>query len=189
VTILVTKKIKGKEWFSIIAPKYFGEKELGKAIAPSAETFLGKKLIVSAIDLTNDFSKYYMKLSFRVVSVDGNRVLTEFDGSECMRDYISRMVLRRVRRVDAIQDLTTKDGKKIRVKGLVVIFRRVKSSIQKTVRRKLEEITKDIVTNSTLEEFVNRMLSDEIKNEVLRELRKIYPVRNFEIRKTEVFKK
>lgn len=185
---MAIKKIKGKEWFSIILPKYFDGKEIGKSLASSPENLLNKRVIVSAVDLTNDFSKYYLKLSFRVNSINGNQALTEFDGSECLRDYISRMVLRRVRRIDSIQDLTTKDGKKIRVKGLAIIYRRVKSSIQRSVRKRMESLLENIVTNSTLEEFVKKMVSSEIKDMVFKELGKIYPIRNFEIRKTEVLK-
>jgi len=185
---LVIKKFKGKEWISLIAPPYFNEKEIGRTLSAEPETIIGRKTSVSAVDLTNDFSKYYLKIIFRVNKIVENKALTEFAGSECLRDYISRMVLRRVRRVDSIQDLTTKDGVKIRVKGLAIISRRVKSSIQKSVRRNVEKMMKEIVENSTLEEFVKKILSDEIKNRILQELRKIYPIRNFEIRKTEVLK-
>ena len=45
---------------------------------------------------------------------------------------------------------------------------------------------KDIVKSLTLDDFVKKMLANEIKAKVLKECRKIYPVRNFEIRRTEL---
>lgn len=183
---MAIKKAKVKEWFSIIAPKIFDEKEIGRTTTSDPKTLINRRIILSAIDLTNDLAKYYLKLSFKINKIDGNKALTEFDGSECLRDYISRMVVRRVRRIDAVQDLITKDGKKIRVKGIAVIPRRIKSSIQKNVRNKIKELVKAEIENSTLEEFVRKIFSDEIKNKILKEARRIYPVRNFEIRKTEV---
>ena len=126
-----------------------------------------------------------MKFFFRIKKVEGDKAFTEFDGSECMRDYVSRMVVRRVRRIDTVQDLVTKDGKKITVKGLAV-SRRIKSNIQKTIRVKVKEMIKAEVESSTFDEFIRGILSDELKNKILREGRKIYPIRNFEIRKTEV---
>lgn len=180
------KAKKQKEWFKIIAPKYFGEKEIGKSLAADPNSLIGKRLTLSAIELTDNFSKYYLKITFKVNQINGQNAFTDFDKSECMRDYISRMVLRRVRRIDTVQDLTTKDGRKIRVKGLVIIGRRIKSSIQTKVSNKVKDILKANVEGSTLEGFVKQMISDDIKNQILEEVRSTYPLRNFEIRKAEV---
>jgi small subunit ribosomal protein S3Ae len=183
---LAVKKAKAKQWFLITAPKYFGEIEIGKTTASEPQSLINRRIAVSAMDLTNNLGKYYLKFIFKINNVIEDKALTEFDGSECLRDYISRMIVRRVRRVDTVQNLITKDGKKIRVKGIAIIRRRIKSSIQKTIRSRIEELLKTEIQNLTLEEFVKKILSDEIKNKILHEVKKIYPVRNFEIRKTEV---
>jgi small subunit ribosomal protein S3Ae len=183
---MAVKKGKLKKWFVIIAPKYFGEKEIGTTLASEESSLIGRRIEVSPVELTNDMSKYYMKLIFKITKVEGEKAFTEFDGSECMRDYISRMVLHKVRRIDVIQDLVTKDGKKIRVKSLAIARKKMTSSIEKVVRKEIEKMMKEIVENSLLEEFVKKILSDEIKNKILKEIKKIYPLRNFEIRKTEM---
>lgn len=184
---MAVKKAKGKEWFTIIAPKVFNEMEIAKTMAADGSSLVNRRIAIGLIELTNDFSKYYMKFFFRIKRVEGDKAFTEFDGSECLRDYISRMVLRRVRRIDTVQDLVTKDGKKVRVKGLAVISRKIKSTVKKTVGVKIKEIIKKEVESSTLDNFVRKIISDNIKKKVLREGRKIYPIRKFEIRKTEVF--
>jgi small subunit ribosomal protein S3Ae len=181
---LVTKKT--KEWFTIIAPKFFNEKEIARTIAGDANTLIGRRIILSLAELTNNYNKFYMKFIFKINRIEGNKAFADFDGSECLRDYISRMILRRTRRIDTVQDLNTKDGVKIRVKCLAVIPRRIKSSIQVKVRNKIKEELKKEVEAITLEDFVKKIISDEIKMKILTEARKIYPVRNFEIRKTEV---
>lgn len=180
------KKAKTKKWFSIISPNYLGERELGKVLASDENSLIGRKIEVSAVELTNDFNKYYLKLKFRIFKIENDRALTEFDGSECSQDYISRMVLHHVTRVDNVQDLTTKDGIKIRVKSLTVVARRVSTKIKKTVRKKVGEIIEDFVKNHTLEDFVKTLLTDEFKNRTLQILKKIHPVRYFEFRKTEI---
>lgn len=177
---------KAKGWFTILAPKIFNERELAKTVALDPNSLINRRISVSLMELINDFSKYYMKFIFRIKRVEGEKAFTEFDGSECLQDYISRMVLRRVRRVDTVQDLVTKDGKKIRVKGLTIIPRRVKTAIKKAVRSKVEETIKTEVEGSTLEEFVKKIISDEIKVKILKDARKVHPIRNFEIRKTEI---
>ncbi len=183
---MATKKASSKEWYTILAPSYFGSKEIGKTLTNNPERLVGRIVTINSIELTGSYTKYYLKLSFIIDKVNGGTALTEFYGSECLRDYLSRMVLRRVRKIDRVQDLVTKDGKKIRVKSLGVIGRRVKSSIQLKVSVKIKELLKEIVENSTLEELVDKIVSDEIKNRVLQNVRGTYPLRNFEIRKTEV---
>lgn len=182
----MVKKTKGKEWFTIVAPKVFNERELAKTMAADPNSLVNRRIAVGLIELTNDFSKYYMKFFFRIKRVEGGKAFTEFDGTECLRDYISRMVLRRVRRIDTVQDLMTKDGKKIRVKGLAITSRKINSIVQKTVRKKIKEVIKTEVEGSKFDDFIRKIISDSIKKKVLREGRKIYPIRNFEIRKTEV---
>lgn len=183
---MVTKKTKAKEWFTIIAPKIFDEREIGRTMTSDPKSMVGRKLILSMMELTNNFDKFYMKITFRITKIEGNKAYTIFDGSECLRDYISRMVLRRSRRIDTIQDLKTKDGFNMRVKCLAIISRRIKSNIQLKIRNQIKEKIKKEVESLTLEEFVNKIISDEIKKKILREERRIYPVRNFEIRKTEM---
>ena len=180
------KKGKAKKWFSIISPKVFGEIEIGKTLASEPENLIGRRLTISAIEVTNDLRKYYLKLSFRITRVEGENAYTEFDGSECTRDYISRMIVRRVRRIDTVQDVVTKDGVKIRVKCIIVVHKKAKTSITKTIRKKVEELIEEIVKNSTLDDFVKGLINDEIKKRIVAEIRKIYPIRHFEIRKTEV---
>ena len=181
-------KLKGKQWFTIVAPNYFGEKEIGKIISSTSASLIGKTVNLNAVELTNDINKYYIKLKFKINSVDGDKAFTQFHGSECMQDYISRMVLHRIRRIDSIQDLTTSDKVKIRVKGLTIVSKKMNSSIATKIRQFISNLIKKQVEESTLEEFLQKMLSNELKNKVLREGRTIYPIRNFEVRKTEIIK-
>ncbi len=183
---MAVKKAKAKQWFKIIAPKMFGEKEIGTTLSFTPENLVGKNISLTAIELTNDMSKYYIKFNFKITRVDGDRALTEFYGSECMHDYVSRMVVRHIRRIDTVQKLVTKDGVKITVKTLATISKKATSSIEVKFREFISNMMKDIVKNLTLEDFVKKMIANEIKAKVLKECRRIYPVRNFEIRRTEL---
>jgi small subunit ribosomal protein S3Ae len=185
---LAVKKSKLKQQFALIAPKVFGNKEIGTTFAAEPAQLIGRKVIVSAIDLTNNFSKYYVKFILAITKVDGKNAFTEVVGSECLRDYIARMVVRRVRRIDTVQNLETKDGVRIRVKGITIIGRRVKSSIQKQVRTHVSKMIEEFVKQSTFEEFIKKVISDEIKNKILKDVSKTYPLRHFEIRKFETLK-
>lgn len=182
----MVKKTKAKEWYTLIAPKIFKEIELGKIMVSDSEKLVGRKTTFSVMEITDDMNKYYMKFIFRINRIEGKKAFTEFSGSECMRDYISRMVLRRVRRIDVIKDFKTNDGTLIRVKGLAVISRKAKSSIQKKIRARMQDLLKEEVESISIDDLIEKIISDETKTKILAELRRIYPIRNFEIRKTEV---
>jgi len=179
-------KAKVKEWYSIISPKIFGEVEVGKTLSSDPEKLVGRRIKISLLELTNNYNKFYVKFIFRIKRVEGTKAYADFDGSEVMQDYISRMILRRVRRIDTVQDLRTKDGINIRIKGLAIISRRIKSSIMGRIRNQIRDMMKDEVENSNFDDFVENIISDELKGRILRTTRQTYPVRNFEIRKTEL---
>ena len=183
---LVKKKAKVKEAYTIISPKVFGEKEIGITFASEPKQLIGREVILSALELTENVNKYYLKFLFKINRVEGNKAFTEFHGTECLQDYISRMVVRRVRRIDTVQDILTKDGVKLRVKSICVLSRKAKSSVQKSVSSKIKEVIKQEVESKNLDDFIKSLISDEIKTKVLVESRKIYPIKNFEIRKVEV---
>jgi small subunit ribosomal protein S3Ae len=183
---MATKKSKAKEWFSIIAPKLFDNRELGRVMVTEPEQLVGRRISLSLLELMNNYNKFYMKFIFRVSRVDGTNAYADFAGSEVLRDYVSRMVLKRVRRIDTVQILETLDKRKITVKGLAIVSKKVKSSIEKIIRSQIKDMLKKIISEKSLDEFIISLTTDELKNFVLHEARKIYPVRNFEIRKTEV---
>jgi len=181
----MAKKLKGKGWYTIVAPKIFGEKILGETPAGDPNTLLNRKIEVSLINLINDPSKYYLKFRFRVNKIDGNRLLTEFDGLECLRDYISRMIRHGVKRIDTVQDLVTKDKKKIRVKTLILTSRRAKKEIEVAIRKFVKDKLKKQIESMTLDEFIESVTNDSIKKSIMNEGSKIYPLNVFEMRKVE----
>jgi small subunit ribosomal protein S3Ae len=181
----VPKSKKVKVWLKLITPEFLGKKELGEIPANEPEAAKGRRVILSAIDVLGDFNKYYLKFIFKVGEVDNQNAYLYFDGIECTRDYIARMIRRRVDRIDFVIDKVTKDGVKLRIKTLAVT-RRVSSEIKTKIRKKIEEILDKEVPNLTMNEFVLKVLSDEFRNFIISSLHKIYPVRHFEFRKIEV---
>ena len=183
---MAKQKTKAKEWFSLIAPRLFGEREIGKTMVTDPDKLTGRRISLTLLELTNNYDKFYMKFTFKIKKVEGDKAFVEFDGSEVLQDYISRMILRHVRRIDTVQDLTTKDGVKVRVKGLAIIPRRIKSSIMGRIRNQIREMVEEDVTNSNFDDFIEKIMNDELKGRILQTARRTYPVRNFEIRKTEL---
>ena len=179
------KSRKTKVWLKLILPEFLGKKEVGEIPANEPEATKGRRVILSAIDVLGDFNKYYLKFIFKVGEVDNQNAYLFFDGLECTRDYIARMIRRKVDRTDLVVDKTTKDGVTLRIKTIVVT-RRVPSGIRTKMRKRIDEILSKEVPELTMDDFILKVLSDDFKNSIISTLNKIYPVRHFEFRKIEV---
>ena len=181
----MAKKLKGKEWYTIVAPKIFGEKVIGQTPVGDPQSLKKRVITVSLINLVSDPSKYYLKFSFKVKEIKEKKALTEFHGFEVLRDYISRMIRHGILRIDNIHDITTKDGVKIRVKTITLTSRKAKKIIEINLRKFIHEKLEKEISDMNLHEFIKRILDDSLKKELINEGSKIYPIYNFEMRKVE----
>ncbi|MFN6991703.1 MAG: hypothetical protein ACK4MM_03155 [Fervidobacterium sp.] len=182
----MAKKIKGKDWFTIIAPKIFNEKVLGETPADDTKKLISRTIEVPYITLTNDMSKFYIKVKFRITKVDNNKAYTEVAGMECLRDYLARMIRHGINRIDTIQRLKTQDGRNVAIKCITVTNKRVTKGIEKKISDFVKKVIEKSVTESKLDDFLSKIFSDSLKNKILKEGSKIYPLRNFDVRRLEV---
>ncbi len=179
----MAKRLKGKEWYEIVSPKLFDNKVIGETLAGDPKTLIGRKIESPLINLIDDLSKYYYKVFFKIKEVKENKVYTEFDSLECLRDYIMRIVRQRIERVDIIQDLETKDKIKVRVKTITIVNRRVSKNLEKSISEFIKKEIEKEVSSNNLDDFVKQIIEDKIKNNILKKGSKIYPLREFEVRK------
>ena len=181
----MAKKLRGKEWYVLVAPNLFKEKEIGETPVGDPKTLIGRKVDVHLINLIDDLSKYYIKFYFKVKEIKGEKAYTEFAGFECLRDYISRMIRYGIKKIDTIQDLTTSDKIKLRVKTVTITSKKMKKSVEIELKRFVEEKMKKNVETNKLDEFIEKTVNDNFKYSLINEGSKIYPIRMFEIRKVE----
>ena len=181
----MAKKLKGKEWYTLVSPKVFGEKVIGETPVGDPKTIKDRVISLSLINLTNNPSKYYFKFSFKIKDVKDKKCSTEFHGFQCLRDYISRMVRHGVLRIDNNHVITTKDGVKLRVKTIALTSSKGKKEIEIALRKFIKEKLEKDISNSTLDDFIRKVLDDSIKRPIITEGSKIYPIYKFEFRKVE----
>jgi len=95
-------------------------------------------------------------------------------------------VRRRTTRIDGIFNVTTKDGYKLRVMGMVIAIRRIQSSQERAVREVMENLIRKKAEELTFTEFVLEAVNGKMGAELAREAKKIYPLKRAEIRKIKV---
>ncbi|MFC2143199.1 hypothetical protein ACFLQN_02265 [Candidatus Aenigmatarchaeota archaeon] len=175
-----------KKWFQIIAPDMFRNKPVGETFAFDGNQLIGRKIEVSLVTLMKEYSRFYVKMIFQIDRVEEDKAYTRLVGHDVMRERIYRMVQRRTRRVDVVQDVKTKDNFDMRIKTMIILNRRVNTSIKHTARAKAFDLVEKISQKYTMEELMQFIIRGELQKTLKKECSKIYPVSQAEIRKTEI---
>ncbi|MGB9676330.1 MAG: 30S ribosomal protein S3ae [Candidatus Bathyarchaeales archaeon] len=182
----VRDKWRSKAWYTVLAPPYFGNVELGSVPADEPEKLIGRVIDSTLYDITNDFAHQYLKMYFQITEVDGKTAKTMFKGHEYARDYLRSLVRRRTTKVDGIFNVTTKDGYKLRLATSAFTLSRIKTSQEKALRAIMEKIIKEKATNLTLDQFAQEIVLGKIASDIYNEAKKIVPLRHVGIRKSKL---
>lgn len=182
----VKDKWKAKQWYTVRAPPMYNAGVIAETLADEQEKLMGRVAEATLQDLTGDFSKMHVKMRFKVAAVRGNECATKFAGHELTSDYIRRLTRRKHSKIDAVVDVTTKDGFRMRVKPLAVTDRRAQSSAEQEIRR----IAVSVITAAAAEKdhpaFIKEVVNGDLAQVIYNQARKIYPLKRVEIRKSEV---
>ncbi len=181
----MASKLKGKEWYRIVAPAFFGEFVIGETMAMDPEKLIGRIIETSLLDVLDDPTKYYFKFLFKIDQIEGKKAITKFVGHDTTRDYLARIVRKRTSRIDTNDTIQLKDNT-FKIKTVAVSNRKVSQSLKVDIRKNIREIIKKEVSEMKTEEFVRAMIDGKIQGKIKRAISKIYPLRYFEIRKTEM---
>ena len=181
-------KWREKVWYTIHAPAYFDEKEIGTTPAASPDKLIGRTVKPTLYDLTGDFDQIHVKLRFKVLEVKGQQALTVFHGHEWGSDYLRGLVRRGTTRIDWIGPILTKDDYLMRISVIVFTTTRAKTSQEHSVRKAAEKVIRAHAKKHTFDELVQKVVLGELATEVHEEVKKIIPIRQCEIRKSKVLK-
>jgi small subunit ribosomal protein S3Ae len=182
----VRDKWRGKAWYMVVAPSFFGNIELGSVPAAEQEQLIGRVVEATLYDITQDFSHMYLKMFFQVSELDGKTAKTVFKGHEYSRDYLRSLVRRRTTKVDALLNLTTKDGYKLRIAISALTLSRIKTSQEKVIRGIMQRTIKEKSAALTLDQFVQEMVLGKIASDIYNESKKVAPLRHVGIRKSKL---
>ncbi|MCK5024299.1 MAG: 30S ribosomal protein S3ae [Thermoplasmata archaeon] len=179
-------KWKSKIWYDIMAPDMFNRQKVAETFADDPEKIIGRVARVTVQDITGDFSKMHIKMSFKINDVRGTEAHTYFVGHDMTSDYVRRMTRRRKSKIDTIVDAKTRDGYIIRLKPLAISNNRVRSSQQSAIRLTMENVIGEFATNKNLDEVVKAIISGQLAKQAAIACKPIQPLQRVEIRKSEI---
>lgn len=169
-----------------MSPSYFGGVELGTLPSDDPSKLVGRVVDVTLYDITNDFAHQYLKMYFQVTEVDGKTANTIFRGHEYSRDYLRSLVRRRTTRVDAVLEVTTKDGYRLRLSVCAFTLTRIKTSQEEAIRDVMKRLVEEKAGALTFDQFVQETVLGKIASDIYNEAKKIAPLRHVGIRKSKL---
>jgi small subunit ribosomal protein S3Ae len=182
----IKDKWRGKSWYTVISPPYFGGVELGSLPADEPAKIVGRVIDSTLYDVTDDFAHQYLKMHFQVDNVEGKTAHTVFKGHEYSRDYLRSLVRRRTTRVDGLFNVVTMDGYKLRLAVSVFTLSRIKTSQEQTIRAIMQEVVEKKASELDFDSFVQEVVLGKIASDIYNEAKKVAPLRHVGIRKSKL---
>ncbi|HUJ84332.1 MAG TPA: 30S ribosomal protein S3ae [Candidatus Acidoferrales bacterium] len=182
----VKDKWRGKAWYMVVAPSFFGNVELGSIPAEDPKLLIGRVVEATLYDITADFSHHYLKMFFQVNEIDAKTAKTLFKGHEYSRDYLRSLVRRRTTKVDSLINLTTKDGYKLRIAVSALTLSRIKTSQEKIIRKIMDRTIHEKAEALSLDQFVQEMVLGKIASDIYNQAKEVAPLRHVGIRKSKL---
>ncbi|MEA3557873.1 MAG: 30S ribosomal protein S3ae [Candidatus Thermoplasmatota archaeon] len=183
-------KWKAKQWYSIIAPDLFNRAKIGETLADDPSKLIDRTIEVTLQDLTGDFRMMHIKLKFKIIDHTTSEAFTKFLGHDLTSDFIRRQTRRKRTKMEGVFDIQTKDGYKVRLKPMAISDKRIQSSVQYHIRKKMQEILDDIAEKHTFSEVASLALTSDrdrsLVSMIQSNCKKIYPLRRVDLRKMEV---
>jgi len=182
----VRDKWRGKSWYTVLAPSYFGNIELGAVPASEPEKLVGRVIDSTLYEVTNDFAHQYLKMRFQIIEVDGKTAHTMFKGHEYSHDYLRSLVRRRTTKVEGIFDVTTKDGYNLLVAVCAFTLSRIKTTQEHAMRAIMEKVIREKASTLRLDQLAQEMVLGKIASDIYNEAKKIAPLRHVGVRKSKL---
>lgn len=177
---------RSKEWYDILSPSIFGTTKIGETLASDPEKVKGRVLETTLGDLVDDFSKSHVKTFFKVKSVEDSKAKTEFIGHDMSREYVRSQVRRRSTKVDCITDITTSDGRKVRITAIAVTLQRVQNPQREAVHAAMDEYIKERASDYDFDQLAQQMVLGKFASDIYKEIKEICPIRRVEVKKSKL---
>lgn len=183
------EKWKTKTWFKVLAPEMFGGGEIAETPADEPQKMIGRIVPVSLHDLTGDFSKSHIKMTFIINNLRGNEAITIYQGHTLTSDYVRRMTRRKHSKMDGVYDVQTRDGYVVRIKSMAITEKRIQSAQEKLLRKLTGGTITKIGSSSTLAELIKAVISGDLAKSIFKACKPIYPIKRVDISKSRILRR
>jgi len=201
----VVDPFKRKQWYQVKAPGMFthsfvGRTPVNKTVGNkfSSDALKGRVFKVSLGDLNADEELSYKTIHLIAEDVQGEDVLTNFHGMSFASHKLKSLIRKWRTLIEAVVDLTTSDGYKIRLFIIGFTKRRpnqkkvtayATSAQVRQIRKKIFEIVKRESADTDLRNLFKKLILETISTRIEAETTGIYPLHNVYVHKLKILNK
>ncbi|MCW3128636.1 MAG: 30S ribosomal protein S3ae [Methanophagales archaeon] len=177
---------KAKQWYTVLAPKMFGDVKAGETVADEPSKLIGRKIEMTLGELTDKLIKNSnLKLLLEIDEVNHNMAYTKFIGHKMDNGYLRSLARKGISKIDSRIDVVTKDGEELCVKSACFTLKRASGLQVKLIRKVMEEIILSRARNLELNKYIQEIILGKLSSDIYKAAKKVYPLRRVEITKTE----
>lgn len=175
-----------RDLVTIYSPPYFGGREIGQTFTSGGAQMQGRVVETSLYAITDDFSKQYLLMRFKITDITDSSAETMFYGHEYGREYLRSLVRRGSTRIDGVFKVTTKDGYGVRVTTTAFTVGRTRSVKKRAIRRVMSDVVQRSAARLTLDQFAQELVLGKTASEIYNDARKIALIRHVGCTKSKV---
>jgi small subunit ribosomal protein S3Ae len=177
-----------KTFYEIKAPEVFKEIRVAETLSSHPMQLKGRTIKLSLKEIMPNSQKDYFDVKLRLLDPKEGYIPTELISHETARDFITSVVRRGRSKISLIIDVKTKDAHEIRVKCFAITLKKTYTTIQKEIRKIMKKIIEEEAKGTSYYQFMLEIFENKLQGKVIKEIKRIYPIRVFEIYKTELLK-
>lgn len=181
-------KWKKKRWYKIVAPKAFREVVLGESFVLEASSLVGKTVKANLMNITGNARKQNINVKFEVTEIQNDKALTKVVSYEMISSAIKRLVRRKRDKVELTPVFESSDKVKFRIKPIIVTRSNCANSIHTQMRKLVMADLAEYAVKNTFEQTIYDILAGKLQSGFKSKLKKLYPVRVFDVRAIEIVK-
>ncbi|MFA5077067.1 MAG: hypothetical protein WC488_01430 [Candidatus Micrarchaeia archaeon] len=184
----VVDKWKTKQWYNVLAPHIFDNKEIAEIISSDEDNLKNRIVSISLAEITGQPSQIsiFTSLKFRVMEVKGKSAYTKLIGHEISPSYIRTLSRRNRSLITFVKDLKTKDDQVLRVKILAITGSAVSQNTKKNLHHAIDAEVKKMAEEFTSDQLMQEIVFGRFASKVFNRLKQITAMRRVETRKTEL---
>ena len=178
-----------KKWVEILAPKVFNSMPIGETHVFDTREGLGKFVSVNMMALTKNPKKQGTNVKLLVTGQHEDKLTTSFVGLRMMPPIVKRIVRRGKDKIEDSFICSTADGKKVRIKPLVITRSKVKGSVISAIRKATKMYIARLASKLNYDKLVEEIIIFRLQKGLHDVLNPIYPVSISEVRWFELIMK
>lgn len=175
-------KIKKKLWYKLVAPKLFGQKELGETYLESPEAGLGRLMKINLKDLTGNVKDQNAYINFKLDRVDGSLLRASTIGYELTPTYVKKMIRKNTDRLDDYFVLKTKGKHDVIVKSVIITQYKARRSVKGQLKKELKLLLENEIKDCDFSTFIGNLVNRKIYFNLRKALNRIYPIKEIAVR-------